>query len=138
MTVKTVLVLDDEPGNRKVMCAILERSGFTPLEAATGAEALKISGSHEGPIDLFVADVHLPDQSGVDVAAEILRRCPETRVLFVSGTPIEGWAQRDVLSFCTLPRDRTRFVSKPFRASDLAEAVESLAGRRCAARGGAD
>ncbi len=60
-----VLVLDDRAESRHVAATWLRRSGFSVVEAATGAEAL--TTINQGRIDVAVLDVNLPDMSGYEV-----------------------------------------------------------------------
>lgn len=123
---KTILLLEDEPINREAIRAILQHYGYNVLEAATGAEAIGICHDHHGPIDLLIADVQLPDFSGTQVAVEVIKNCPKMPVLFISGTPMEGWPERDLENFHTLPNGMVNFLPKPFQASVLAARVETL------------
>jgi two-component system cell cycle sensor histidine kinase/response regulator CckA len=124
--VKTILVLDDEPSNLSAIRAVLQVYGYNVLEAAAGAEAIQICNDHDGPIDLLIADVSLPDSSGTQIALEILKHCPNMPVLFISGTPIEGWWERDLKNFQVLPLELVDVLPKPFQASVLAARVEML------------
>jgi len=46
---ETVLVVDDEAGLREVTRRILTRGGYSVITASSGAEALELAASHEGP-----------------------------------------------------------------------------------------
>src|SRR5689334_18064871 len=59
-SVPTILVVDDEAAITRLCKAILERSGFTVLEADGSSDALKICTQHQGRIDLLLADLVLP------------------------------------------------------------------------------
>jgi DNA-binding response OmpR family regulator len=85
------------------------------------------------PNDLLVADVQLPDLSGTHVAVEVLKHCPKMPVLFISGTPMEGWPERDLRNFDVLAVGTVEFLPKPFQASALAARVEMLLNAESAA-----
>ena len=93
---KTILLLEDGEINRNTIRAMLQFYGYNVLEATTGAEASQICNEHHGRIDLLIIDVQLPDFSGTEVAIEVLKHCPKMPVLFISGTPMEGWRERDL------------------------------------------
>ncbi len=57
-----VLIIDDEPQIRSMVRLILEREGYTVLEAADGAEGLKIF--REKPADLILTDLIMPNKDG--------------------------------------------------------------------------
>lgn len=86
---ETVLVLEDEDALRPVVRRILERHGYSVLEAGTPGTALDVSERHAGPIHLLLADMVLPEMSGREVAAQLRARRPEMRVLYTSGYPNE-------------------------------------------------
>ncbi len=83
---RTVLHVDDNELQRYTVARLLRRAGFRVLEAATGAEALRIV--REFP-DLVLLDVHLPDMDGFEVCRRIKAE-PDTAcipVLHLTGTP---------------------------------------------------
>ena len=86
----TLLVVDDEPLVRDVVCAVLRQAGFTVLEAGGGAEAEAVCRQHAGAIHLLVADVMLPDANGLDLAGRLVSMRPGMKVLLMSGDIAEG------------------------------------------------
>ena len=70
----TVLNVDDDEIYRYATSQILTHAGFKVLEAATGAEALRLAQTEP---DVILLDVHLPDMSGFEVCRELKAR-PET------------------------------------------------------------
>lgn len=123
---KTVLLLEDEPINRSVISAILNHYGYRVLEAGTVAKAIQICAGRGGAIDLLIADVQLPDGSGAHAALEAAKHCPKMPMLFISGTPMAGWRDRDLSYFEMLPVGMVDFLPKPFVASVLVERAEML------------
>ena len=71
---ETVLLVEDEKSVREPVARLLRKAGFTVLEAAGGPQALEVSESHDGPIDLVVTDVVMPIMSGKELAAKLLGR----------------------------------------------------------------
>ena len=126
----TVLVLDDEPFVKNVICAILRAYGYQVLEATTAAEAIAVSRSHKGRISLLIADVFPPDSSGVWAAVKLLDIFPAIRILFMSGMPMECWHSKDLSALRAMPLSVWRFLQKPFRASVLRDSVRELLDRR--------
>ena len=61
-----ILVADDDPAIRKMLRSVLEDEGYEVSEAGTGAEVLEAFSSADPP-DLVLADVRMPDQTGIDV-----------------------------------------------------------------------
>src|SRR5438552_6113255 len=82
---ETVLVVEDVAAVRAVAREMLERHGYTVLEAPDGETALRLAGQHPGVIRLLLADVVLPDVSGRQLADQLLELRPDMKVLFTSG-----------------------------------------------------
>ncbi|MEO8244885.1 MAG: phosphate regulon transcriptional regulator PhoB [bacterium] len=76
MTAPTVLLVEDEPGQREVLAYNLEAEGFTVLQASNGEEALLLVG--EALPDLILLDWMMPLVSGLEVCRRLKIR-PETR-----------------------------------------------------------
>lgn len=83
---ETLLVVDDEAPVRKLMRRVLERSGYTVLEADDPVDALEnVVQTHRGGIDLLITDVVMPHMNGIRFS-EILREVrPACKILFMSG-----------------------------------------------------
>lgn len=122
----TILVLDDEPNNLNVISLLLRTRGFDVLEASSGREAVEVSNNHLGRIPLLVADLQLGISSGADVAVELTDSRPEMSVLFTSGTPLNGWEDRDRQLFDSFAPNAVDFLEKPFGERALAERVSHL------------
>lgn len=80
----TVLNVDDQDAQRYVKSRDLTAAGFNVIEAATGAEALRLVEQHRPPAILL--DVQLPDINGHDVCRYIKEKWPEVMVLMTSAT----------------------------------------------------
>ena len=76
---KTILVIDDEPDIREVVCLVLEElGGWQPDQAGSGQEGLAKAGAQ--PWDAILLDVSMPDMDGVAVFKELQVR-PSTRAI---------------------------------------------------------
>ena len=75
----SILVVDDDPGFRRFATSLLERAGYTPVEASTGEEAVE-KAQKERPA-LVLLDVKLPGISGYEV-------CRELKELFGRDLPV--------------------------------------------------
>jgi two-component system, cell cycle sensor histidine kinase and response regulator CckA len=83
--VPTVLVVDDEPLVRNMVALMLEKDGFSVLTAGNGPDAIHLSRSHHGRIDLLVSDVRMPAMDGCTLASELQAEDPSLPVLLISG-----------------------------------------------------
>jgi CheY-like chemotaxis protein len=81
----TILVVEDDPGQRRLVRRQLEAVGYRILEAPDLSVALAMLRSGE-PIDLLFTDLIFPGNlTGQDLAREARRRRPGLRVLYTSG-----------------------------------------------------
>jgi two-component system cell cycle sensor histidine kinase/response regulator CckA len=121
---ETILLVEDEDAVRKVSRQILQGKGYRVLEANCGLEALRLSDAHEGPIHLVMSDFVMPGMSGSETVAELVRRRPGIRVLFVSGDTQEAVVQRQIVDPSTV------FLQKPFSIATLTESVRETLRRK--------
>ncbi len=89
-----VLVVDDNATNRRILAETLSRWGMRPVVADGAAEALRLYRSAGVPIPLVLADVHMPEMDGFELAAQI-KRCQDapTIVLMTSGSHADDIAR---------------------------------------------
>jgi two-component system, cell cycle sensor histidine kinase and response regulator CckA len=82
---ETVLLVEDEESIRTLTRSLLEKGGYTVIEASNGAQALEVAGRHSGPIDLLLTDVVMPGMNGRVLAQRMIEAHPKMRVLYISG-----------------------------------------------------
>ncbi len=114
---ETILLAEDNPEVRQSTRAILERLGYTVLEAASGEKALDQLDRHPGPLHLLLTDVVMPNMSGKALYSRIAGRYPDIRVLYMSGYTDNVIASRGVIDA------DVHFIQKPFSLRTLAAAV---------------
>ena len=91
------------------------------LEAADGADALRVAQQHAGAIDLLLTDMVMPRIGGVTLAQRLREQRPNTRVVFSSGYSSQALSEAGLT-------DAAVFLPKPYRAVDLLGKVrEALA-----------
>ena len=117
MSGRTVLVVDDEPMLRNLLCRLLEMEGYKVLEAGDGLTALAVV-ANEKP-DLVLLDVMLPERNGFDVLGD-LRRTNDIPVILVSALAEEG----DRVVGLRLGADD--YITKPFSSAELSARVQSV------------
>ncbi|HET9962765.1 MAG TPA: PAS domain S-box protein, partial [Nitrospiraceae bacterium] len=117
---ETVLLVEDEPGVRRLVNETLRLHGYTVLEARHGIEALLTGAKHMGPIHLLLTDVVMPQMSGPEVAEKLASVRPDVKVLYMSGYP-------DHPAFSKGGVDTERsFLQKPFTPTALAQKVREV------------
>jgi CheY-like chemotaxis protein len=117
----TILVIDDEPALRSVLCTMLEVFGYRVIEAGSAMFALSVLD--EIKPDLILTDVMMPDMDGLT----LIRR--------LRSEPAWAGIPALVISAKTTMDDKmaaetagaSGFLSKPFSATDLKAALRELA-----------
>jgi DNA-binding response OmpR family regulator len=115
--VATVLVVDDEPIVREVVCSYLRRDGFATLEAEDGDAARRLF--ERGDSSLVVLDVMLPGTDGLELCRWIRAR---SRVPVIMLTARGDEADRIV----GLELGADDYVTKPFSPRELAARVRAV------------
>ncbi len=83
---KRILVVDDHAPTRALIRAILEadkKGLYAVVEAATGIECLR-AHANQGPFDLMLLDVNLPDMDGFDLCRSLRKVDAHTPIVFVT------------------------------------------------------
>ena len=114
---RRVLIVDDDTPVRMLVRSVLQRSGYTVLEAQNGGEAVLLAEEHPGAIDLLITDVVLPRMSGPQLAERQRRARPELKVLFMSGYAEHALHGREA---------EAHVLDKPFNAAALLVKVRSV------------
>jgi len=117
---KTVLLVEDEEPLRQVLRELLEREGFTVVEASDGVQALD-EVDRSAP-DILVLDLNLPRLDGYGVLNH-LRARPSTAKLPVIVLTAKGDEENEVRVFETGAND---FLAKPFRPRALSARLRAL------------
>jgi CheY-like chemotaxis protein len=78
-----VLVADDDPQMRSLLSGALESWGYEVKAVGTGEAAVK-ELDHRCP-HVLISDLIMPGMSGEELARRCAARCPDTRLVFVSG-----------------------------------------------------
>ena len=120
---ETVLLAEDEDGVRGLARLVLERAGYTVLEAPDGGAALALGGGHAGPIHLLVTDVVMPGMGGRELAGRLTTLRPGIGVLFLSGYTDDTVVRHGVLE------EDVAFLQKPFSPAALAQKVREVLDR---------
>jgi DNA-binding NtrC family response regulator len=80
---QTLLVVDDERSLRFSIGEWARDTGYLPLEAATGAEALDRLREH--PVDVVLLDLKLPDEDGMEILKRLREEDPTLPVVMLTG-----------------------------------------------------
>ena len=115
---KTVLIVEDNELNLRLLKDILEYNGYTVLSTELGEPALELARQHRP--DLILMDIQLPDISGME-AARRLKQDDQTRtipIIAVTAFAMSGDEAQILASGCDA------YVSKPFNLVEFLKLVE--------------
>lgn len=124
----TILVVEDEDVLRRLLTEILEVHGYTVLTATDGEDALRICNEHPIHIELVVTDLVMPRMNGCALVSQLLLQRPDLQVLYIS-----GHADHALLDQAVESGDGFAILHKPFRADELARAVNEAIQRAAVA-----
>jgi CheY-like chemotaxis protein len=115
--VKSILVVEDDRGTRRLVRGLLEARHFEVCDCASAAEALDLLDRRG--FDLVLADIWLPGMSGFDLIRHLGARGSATPVVFITADDTPATLLRAV-------RDQAHeLVRKPISAEVLYRAVDA-------------
>ncbi len=112
---ETILLAEDEAGIRAMTRAYLEGLGYHVIEAADGAEAVRLSAEYRGTIDLVLTDIAMPIMAGDAAVKAIRERRKGVKLLYISGYSEERVAA-----------GTGDMLYKPFEFQELGRRVRSI------------
>jgi nitrogen-specific signal transduction histidine kinase/CheY-like chemotaxis protein len=110
---ETILLVEDDEKVRELVRQMLLLQGYKVLETKQSSDALGLANKHDGPIDLLLTDVVMPQISGQELAEQVVALRPGIKVVFMSGYPggvTSGHGEFDPSAF---------FLQKPFEMDTL-------------------
>jgi PAS domain S-box-containing protein len=117
---ETILLVEDEEAVRVAAREFLRMKGYTVLEAAESAEALRVHAQHGDRVHLLVTDIVMPGGTGRELAEKLRRLDPRLHVLYIS-----GYTGGSVGSMAGL-EPGSSFLQKPFALESLARKVRDV------------
>jgi PAS domain S-box-containing protein len=120
----TILLVDDEDMVLDVGGQVLEKLGYTVIEAPSGKEAVNIFDKNKETIDLVILDMIMPDMGGGEAYDRIKEINPRVKVLLSSGYSIDGQASEIMKRGCD------GFIQKPFKADELSEKLKKILAKK--------
>jgi CheY-like chemotaxis protein len=126
-----ILVVDDQPGVRAVICLALKNGGYevVGVDGATAA-IQEFENSH---FDVAVIDIFMPGMDGAKLIKVLRARSPDLPVIAISGVPLKA-SGRTALDFLAMAPQLGKVVclQKPFKPPALLQAVGEALGARVA------
>ena len=121
MSGKTVLYVEDNEFNRKIVRQLLLATSYRLLEATDGEQG--VAAALEAPPDLILMDIQLPRLSGIE-ATQRLRQDPRTEsipIIVVTSFALSGDDQK------ALEAGASAYLAKPYSPRQLLELIRKLA-----------
>ncbi|MFN0178797.1 MAG: PAS domain-containing protein [Gemmatimonadales bacterium] len=123
---ETILLVDDDEAVIEVTKSILERLNYRVLVARHGIEAVEVTRTHSGPIDLTLLDMGMPLAGGAEAFPFLRAARPKMRILISS-----GYEMNDVVQGL-LAAGADAFLQKPYRVTTLARGIRRVLDRTAA------
>jgi PAS domain S-box-containing protein len=117
---ETILLVEDEPGVRRLAGQLLRKQGYKVLEATDAREALTIFNKQNQKIDLLFTDIVMPGMSGKQLSEHLLSTKPDLRVLYMSGH------NEEIIDQQGAPVSDIPLLQKPFSSDDLSWKVREI------------
>ncbi len=115
---ETILLVEDEFPLRTFVSDLLQRCGYTVLEAESGPTALKIWKEHQDRIQLLLTDIIMPENlNGIELGHRLLAEKPALKVIYTSGYTgnLEGRHTKLI--------EGVNFIRKPFKPEAIATII---------------
>ena len=117
----TILIIDDDVSILTMSARVLHNEGYHVLVAADATEAMRVSDEHPSAIALLLTDVMLPSGNGMAVARALLKKRPNTPILYMSGFHADA-----IQAVQAEGGPNGGFLEKPFSAHVLADRVRGM------------
>jgi CheY-like chemotaxis protein len=117
----SVLVIDDEAPVRKMLRHMLERAGYTVIEAKDGGMGMRLY--HEHPTDLIITDILMPGKEGVETILQLRKLYPQVKIIAISGG---GRMNKHDLLTTVEHLGAVRTLAKPFERQELLTTVQEV------------
>jgi PAS domain S-box-containing protein len=117
---RTILVIDDEERVLGTITSLIEKLGHNVLGAKSAKEAIKLTKTYDGSIDLALLDIKLPDMEGGDLYPIIKQVRPEMKVIVCSGYSLDLGVKE------ILKAGAQGFLQKPFSFKAIAAKLKEV------------
>ncbi len=114
---ETVLLAEDDASVRRLIKEVLEKNGYTVVEAADGEDAVMVFREKGEKIDILLLDVMMPKKNGIAAYEEIIKMDPEIKTLFMS-----GYAE-EVLYRKGITEKGLHLLSKPVSPNNILKSI---------------
>jgi len=121
----TVLVVEDEEDQVRLLKQLLPVAGYHVLAAMDGAQAIDLYHDHQGAIDVVLLDLGLPKINGIEVIAKLQEINPGVKIVITTGyldADLKAQLFRTGIKEC---------VHKPYLIADIINTLGAIVGQHC-------
>ncbi|MCA9972643.1 MAG: PAS domain S-box protein, partial [Anaerolineales bacterium] len=115
-----ILLVEDNDVARDAIAEVLEKLNYRVLQAANGAEGLRLFEARMADIALVVTDMVMPKMGGVQLHAQLQALDPAVKVIVITGYPLEEDSQ------ALLSQGIVAWIQKPFSLHRLAAEIDGI------------
>ena len=115
---KSILIVDDQPGIRMLLKEVFAMEGFRTLTAGSGKEAMAVF-DRERP-DLVLLDMKIPGMDGIEILKRMKQECERVQVVMMT-----AYGELDLMEEAKT-WGAVRHFTKPFDVFELRETVKNL------------
>jgi two-component system cell cycle response regulator DivK len=115
---KTILIVEDEPRNLKLLRDLLQRFGYEILEAPDGEQGVKLAG--EKIPDMILMDIMMPKMDGLE-ATRIIKADEKTKhipIIALTSYAMKGDREKTIEAGCD------GYIAKPIDIKEVLKAIE--------------
>jgi two-component system cell cycle response regulator DivK len=116
---KTILIVEDEPRNLKLLRDLLQRFGYEILEASDGEQGVKSAG--EKMPDLILMDIMMPKMDGLE-ATRIIKADTKTKhipIIALTSYAMKGDREKTIEAGCD------GYIAKPIDIKEVLKTIET-------------
>jgi len=113
---KTILIVDDQPGIRILLNEVFQKEGFQTILAANGLEALKLFNEHD--VDCVILDMKIPGMNGLEILQNIKKQKEEVPVMMIT-----AYGEQDLIDVA-LSEGALAYFTKPFNIFEVVNKVK--------------
>ncbi|ANU10034.1 sporulation initiation phosphotransferase F [Planococcus antarcticus DSM 14505] len=115
---KTILIVDDQPGIRLLLKEVFSKEGYRAIAAGSGIEALE--KVQEACPELVLLDMKIPGMDGIEILKRLKKSNPAIHVIMMT-----AYGELDLIKE-SMNWGAERYFTKPFDVFEVRDAVKQL------------